>query len=160
MSELKHCFDEERKRSLIADAATPQENYQAMLTNTERARRIRDAMDNHEPPIRGTYIAATLGIKPQAVTGWRKTGRIAKDHLNRFARIVGKPVTWFMDNDQSAEQPLAAYLTDEEQQLLHAYRQSSQQWRLSVRLLASLPIDNQEKAAEAINALLARLAAR
>lgn len=41
-------------------------------------------------------IAEDLGISPQAVNGWKKTGTISKDMLTRFAELVGVPVGYFI----------------------------------------------------------------
>lgn len=60
------------------------------------AERFRRAMDDHEPPIAGSEIAIACKVTPQAVSGWRKDGRIAKKHLQQIAAITEKPVEYFL----------------------------------------------------------------
>jgi len=154
MSGFKHCFGPECKQCLIAPVVLHPENIQAMLSNKDRAARIRRAMDEHQPPIKPSELAVVFGITPQAVSSWLATGRIDKGRLTKLAVITGKPLQFFLDSEFSAQQPLTAYLSDDEQLLLEAYRDAPPAWRLSLRLLASLPADQQARAAEQINALL------
>lgn len=67
-----------------------------MLDSKEIGRRIKKAMDEAEPPVTGATLAAACGVSPQAVSGWRRTGRVHKAHLTTLARITGKPVEYFV----------------------------------------------------------------
>lgn len=69
---------------------------QAMLDAVELAGRLRRAMDQHEPPITGAELADACKVTPQAISGWRKNGRIAKKHLQRIAAITNKPLEYFL----------------------------------------------------------------
>ena len=41
-------------------------------------------------------LAKACKVSPQAVTGWKRTGRIHKRHLAKISELTGKPVTWFI----------------------------------------------------------------
>lgn len=41
-------------------------------------------------------LARECGVSRQAVYGWLKTGRVAKEHLTVFARLSGKPLEWWL----------------------------------------------------------------
>lgn len=69
----------------------------AMLDGQELARRLRKAMDEHIPPISGAELALACGVTPQAVsTSWRKSGRIAKWHLEKIAAVTGQPIDYYV----------------------------------------------------------------
>jgi len=68
-----------------------------MLDAAELARRLRKAMDEHEPPISGAELALACGVSAQAVSqSWRKSGRIAKGHLERIAQVTGQPLEYYV----------------------------------------------------------------
>jgi transcriptional regulator with XRE-family HTH domain len=67
-----------------------------MLDSKEMARRIKMAMDEAKPPITGADLAEACGVTPQAVSGWRSTGRLGKRHLMTIARLTGRPVEYFV----------------------------------------------------------------
>lgn len=46
-------------------------------------------------------LARECGVTRQAVYGWLKTGRVAKEHLPIFARLSGKPLEWWLNSDVS-----------------------------------------------------------
>lgn len=73
----------------------PTEN-QAMLDSGELAKRLRRAMDEAEPPVTGASLVAACGVTPQAVSGWRKTGRFGKKHMPTISRLTGKPLEYFV----------------------------------------------------------------
>ena len=82
---------------------------QAMIEktkNAELARRIATAIA--ESGMSAKSIAAAVGVTPQAVTGWKNTGSIAKDTLVRFAQAVGKQPLYFIDvNEPTTSLPPA-----------------------------------------------------
>ncbi len=43
----------------------------------------------------GKRIAELCGVKPQAVSNWKTTGRIDKQNLEKLARLTGKPLEYF-----------------------------------------------------------------
>lgn len=74
------------------------------------------ALAIRESGLTQTATAAQLGVTPQAVGGWVKTGRIAKPMLAKLARLTGKPISFFLAD---AEQEL----TPAEAQLLELFRE-------------------------------------
>jgi hypothetical protein len=67
-----------------------------MLDAREIAKRLREAMDEAKPPIRGSDLAIACGVTPQAISGWRETGRLAKRHLPTISRVTGRSVEYFI----------------------------------------------------------------
>lgn len=90
---LKHYFHSDVKHCLRRVA--PAQN-QVMLDSTEIGRRLKKAMDEAEPPVSGSDLAAACRVSPQAVSGWRRTGRFSKRHLPTISRLTGKPVEFFV----------------------------------------------------------------
>jgi hypothetical protein len=43
-----------------------------------------------------TQIASACKVSIQAITGWKNTGRIAKEHLPVLATLTGKSIEWWM----------------------------------------------------------------
>lgn len=43
----------------------------------------------------GKRIAELCGVRPQAVSNWKSTGRIDKQNLEKLARLTGKPLNYF-----------------------------------------------------------------
>jgi hypothetical protein len=84
---VKYCF--------VVPEASAQEN-QAMLDAEELARRFKRAMDVASPTVRDAELARACGVEPQAITGWRKTGRIAKRHLAVIAEITGCGIDYLL----------------------------------------------------------------
>lgn len=70
----------------------------AMLDADALARRLRKAMDEHDPKITGAALASECGVKPQAVSGWRKNGRVHKRHLQKIVAVTGKPLEYFLSS--------------------------------------------------------------
>ncbi|MDY7807576.1 helix-turn-helix transcriptional regulator [Burkholderia stagnalis] len=71
----------------------------------EMARRITQALD--ELPLPLAEVAAACGVSPQAVNGWKRTGRIGKDQLPKLAQLTGRPLSWWLgiEETESAESP-------------------------------------------------------
>lgn len=65
-----------------------------MLGSSEIGTRLRKAMDDAH--VTGADLAAHCGVTPQAVSSWRKTGRIGKGHLKRIAEYLGKNLEYFL----------------------------------------------------------------
>jgi len=110
-----------------------------MLDANELARRLREAMDRHHPKVLSAHLADACGVTPQAVNGWRKTGRIAKGHLQTIAQVTGKPLTFFLWQDQ---RPQSAAITQElaieEAEAIKRLRDASHEWRNYVLALAMI----------------------
>lgn len=82
-----------------------------MLDATELARRLRAAMDS-EPKVSSAALAERCGVTPQAVHGWRTTGRVAKGHLPVIAEMTRKPIEFFLEAEPGASRATrAAWLT-------------------------------------------------
>lgn len=90
---FKHCFQPKVKHCLKGH---PVPDNQAMPNSLEIGRRIRKAMDEADPPVSGSDLARECHVSPQAVSGWRRTGRVQKGFLPTIARMTGKPVEYFL----------------------------------------------------------------
>ncbi|MCK4121368.1 helix-turn-helix domain-containing protein [Ralstonia pseudosolanacearum] len=79
-----------------------------MKTTTDTAalaHRISQAID--EAKLTAAEIAAECGVTPQAVNGWKRTGRIGKGHLPKLAELTGKSLEWFLGSDEQPKAPTA-----------------------------------------------------
>ncbi|AOJ86703.1 hypothetical protein WS87_08475 [Burkholderia sp. MSMB0856] len=65
----------------------------------EMARRITQALE--ELPLPLAEVAAACGVSPQAVNGWKRTGRIGKDQLPKLAQLTGRPLSWWLGIDEA-----------------------------------------------------------
>jgi transcriptional regulator with XRE-family HTH domain len=74
-----------------------------MLDAAKLAKRIREAMDGMEPPLTGRALAVACGVTDQAVSAWRKTGRIHKKHLQKLAELTGKSLDFFLSANGTKE---------------------------------------------------------
>lgn len=79
--------------------ATPR--MKAMLDSDEMAKRLRIAIK--DAGITGSALARACGVKPQAVSGWKKNGRIAKGHLETVARMTKKSLEYFLGNGRGGK---------------------------------------------------------
>lgn len=59
----------------------------------------------HRPHITGQTIARACGVTAQAVSGWPKTGRIDKRHLQTLALLFDIPVAWWIDGQANTPIP-------------------------------------------------------
>lgn len=96
-----------------------------MLDSGELARRLREAMDKAAPPVTSAALARACKVTPQAVNGWRKTGRMAKRHLKIAAGLTKRSLEYFLGEDPSAAPALPtdapSLLTAREELLLHLF---------------------------------------
>jgi len=74
-------------RGMIKKRTGEQEGNQALALLIARA--IEDS------GLLGKHIAEMCGVKPQAVSNWKTTGRIDKQNLEKLARLTGKPLQYF-----------------------------------------------------------------
>jgi len=82
---------------------------QAMLDAKELARRLVAAMNDPKDGVSSVQLASKCKVTPQAVNGWRKTGRISKRHLKNISEATHRALTYFLDeNAESEAQPPAA----------------------------------------------------
>lgn len=70
-----------------------------MLDRVELARRIVEAMDKASPKVTSAALAAKCKVTPQAVHGWRKTGRVAKRYLEVISAMTSRPLEYFLGNE-------------------------------------------------------------
>lgn len=107
-------------------------------------------------------FARALEISPQRLSNWRTRG-IPASALPRVAAQLGITVEAYLAASgrpvSRAEQPRAAYLTNDEQQLLEHYRRATPNWQLTLRLLAKLPSEEHTTVSSSVNVLLAKIAA-
>lgn len=95
MQQVKHGFIDHVKPGFIGSAKRSGD-HQAMLDNSELARRIRFAFQHSA---RGTKarVAKECSINPQAITGWERKGAIDKAYLPTLARLTGRRLDYFLD---------------------------------------------------------------
>src|SRR5690606_35071593 len=75
------------------------------LTAEERAGRIAEAIRVCTKTRTKAQVAELLGVTPQAITGWEKTGRINRESLAGLALLSGHPIEYFIDRrPQKAEE--------------------------------------------------------
>lgn len=70
-----------------------------MLDSAKLAALLVKAMADSRPPVTNTALAAACEVSKQAITGWRKNGRIAKKHLHTIAGLTGKPLSYYLDEN-------------------------------------------------------------
>jgi hypothetical protein len=122
---VKYCF--------VVPEASAQEN-QAMLDAEELARRFKRAMDVASPKISDAELARACGVEPQAITGWRKTGRIAKRHLAVIAETTGCGIDYLVGiTDQPKK--LLPHPDDEARALWSKYKRASPTVRQAIDTL-------------------------
>jgi len=73
-------------------------------------------------------VANACGVTKQAVQGWLRTGRIDKKHLPKLSEISGKPLSWWLDANNS-EIDRASIAKDEINEELAPYRVSEWPFR-------------------------------
>lgn len=86
-------------------------------------------MQSAEPPVKAADVARACHVTPQAVNGWLKTGTLQKRHLPVLARLTGRPLAYFLEEDSTAavarEPEAAAYgarqLTAKQEILLYLF---------------------------------------
>ena len=64
-------------------------------------------------------IAKACGVKPQAVWGWRGTGRIAKKHLNVLSELSGRSQQWWLGG---LDEPQPSTLTPRQELVLFLWQ--------------------------------------
>lgn len=81
-------------------------NDEGIVDSAEVARRLR--ADLKRSGLRPIDLASKVGMSPQAVNGWLKTGRIAKHQLVLVAGVFGRPVIHYIGryNKMPASQDL------------------------------------------------------
>lgn len=116
-----------------------------MLDSNELARRLREAMDRRVPRLSAAALAKICKVTDQAVNGWRKTGRIAKKHLPRIAAETGKPLEYFLGEDEgTVATNYGLVLKLEEAEAMKRLQKAAPDWRRYVLGLAMVEKTQQE----------------
>lgn len=71
-----------------------------MLTTKELGRRVKTAIQ--KAGVSQAKLAEECGVTPQAVSGWLRTGRIAKRHLTVIATLTKQDLDYFLGANDSA----------------------------------------------------------
>lgn len=106
-------------------------------------------------------FARDMGISQQRVTNWRNRGLPAAE-LPSVAAALGITVEQYLKEagrePQVLRQQTADYLTDDERELLEAYRSATGRWKVAIKHMAKLRGDaNQDEAADTMNYALAKI---
>jgi hypothetical protein len=111
MMKLKHSFSKKVKRRFLTQPGDAS-HHQSMLDNSELARRIRFAI---EKAGRGTAARIVREIErakesftAQAITGWKRTGKIDRAHIPVLAKETGRRIDYFLDASVSDDESLDA----------------------------------------------------
>lgn len=72
----------------------------AQKENLDLARRVREVI--FDLPYTKADLAEMLGVTPQAITGWERTGRIGKKSLSGLSAISGYSVHYFLTGEVAA----------------------------------------------------------
>jgi len=94
---IKHCLPNIKHCCAIES----NDVIRRMKTTTDTAalaHRICQAIE--ESKLTAAQIAAECGVTPQAVNGWKRTGRIGKGHLPKLAEMTGKSLEWFLGSEE------------------------------------------------------------
>lgn len=142
MAELKHGFIRMVKRHLLGTPRWLGDN-QAMLETDRKAaaERLRAAMKT--AGISNTVLAEAAGVSVQAVTGWLKTGKIARERIPVVAATVQRSVDWLLTGREPARirEQRAVYeggvYSGDEQILIEKYRSLSPEDRIRLQKIAT-----------------------
>lgn len=113
--------------------------------NLALAKKIADAIKASH--LSAKEIAEQCEVKPQAVSGWKKTGRIKKATLVRFAEVVDVPLSQFISSSDGVREGLNLKVVRQASQedavgpaeiieLISAYAQATKKDRDAVMNLA------------------------
>lgn len=103
---IKHCFPN-IKHCCSIESNDVILRMQSSSDTSSLARRISQAID--ESRLTAAQIAEACGVTPQAVNGWKKTGRIGKGHLPKLAELTGKSLKWLIDGADEPAGSMASF---------------------------------------------------
>jgi transcriptional regulator with XRE-family HTH domain len=117
-----------------------------MLDAQELRRRLVLAMDQATPKVTSAAMATECRVTPQAVNGWRSTGRIAKKHLPKIAKLTGRPLEYFLEEEPAPAPAQGAMyrLAIEEAEAIKRLRDGNPDWRRYVLGLAMVERTQQD----------------
>ncbi len=107
-----------------------------MLDANELKRRLIEAMDRADPRVTSAALASACKVSPQAVNGWRTTGRVAKKHLTKIAELTGRPLEYFLGENPTVVLSHGMKLAYEEAEAIKRLRDAEPAWRSYVLALA------------------------
>lgn len=123
MPKVKHSLSNQAttsKHSLLAqrDTVSHAVGMQKKSDITERERmqiaaRVREAFAECPSKV---AVAEACGVTEQALTGWGKTGRVAKRHFSTLASMSGLRLEYLLYGELPKRQ---AQISDEQRQMLH-----------------------------------------
>ena len=85
-------------------------------TRADRGKRIQTAIQNSGKTQR--EIADLIGVAPQSITKWIKTGKIYIDNLQALAEVTGVDLRYFFASRHAISEPKSEYLAKQNE--LHA----------------------------------------
>jgi transcriptional regulator with XRE-family HTH domain len=85
-----------------------------MTESLKLAEKLRNAMAANE--VTPTQLAKEFGVKPPSVYDWMQFGRVAKKHIPKLAEYFGKPVGYWLGDEEEE------LLDDHERQLIALFR--------------------------------------
>lgn len=121
---IQALFEYEVKHSLIPALLGNNDN-QGVFTGPELGRRMKKALD--DAGLTQSYIAEKMDVTPQAVSAWFKTGRIAKNRLGRFAKLVYRDLDYFLSDPKAVLTKMSVSNTDAEE--VRAFLTANGTWR-------------------------------
>lgn len=125
---------------LVACYAIPAET-QAMLTEQQEQLRINFVRALTDAKVTPGQVAAACDVTEQAVSNWKRTGKIAANNLAKIADLTGWSVQELLSGRSSAsvaQRTVFDALTDEEQDLLNDLRVLIDEDRDEVRALVAV----------------------
>lgn len=97
-SNIKHCLPN-IKHCFVAESNDVIPRMKSSSDTASVAARITQAIEQSGKT--AAQIAQACGVTPQAVNGWKKTGRIGKGQLPALAELTGKSVQWLINGAES-----------------------------------------------------------
>lgn len=104
-----------------------------MLDAKELGRRLVEAMDDADPKVTSAALATACDVTPQAVSGWRATGRYDKIHLPQIVALTKKPYSFFLEEISGATGAPHGDLTPEAIEIARAFDRMEPQTQAQVR---------------------------
>lgn len=92
---VKHHFTHV-KHNLLVDGS-PQWDHPAMLDADQLKERFNRAIEGI--PSAAARVAEACSVTPQAVSQWKRTGRIDKKHFAALSDLTGKPLAYWLGED-------------------------------------------------------------
>jgi hypothetical protein len=144
---LKHYFTSDVKHCPITNHGASVDN-KGMLNSKKMADLLIAAMDTAVPPVTSARLADKFDITPQAINGWRTTGRFGKERLAIICAETKKPYEYFLGPIPGSKPALQS--TPDAQALIDKYQKVSPSHRLVVHTFLDAAADQRELLSEKI----------